>query len=68
MLKAGTKRANAGHGQAVDGDWIGVLRDGKVIVWECGHLHRNRDHYSRMHGKAACSCANDELRRRETQQ
>jgi hypothetical protein len=21
----------------------GVLRDGKTIVWECGHLHRNRD-------------------------
>jgi hypothetical protein len=66
MLKAGTKRVNAGHGQNVDGDWMGVLRDGSEIVWECGHRHGNRDHYSRMHGPAARTCAVDELKRRNT--
>lgn len=25
------------------GAWTGVVRDGKTIVGECGHLHRNRD-------------------------
>lgn len=67
MLKAGTKRANAGHGEGVDGDWVGVLRDGKAVVWECDHRHCNRDHYSRSHGKAAIACALDELRRRQSE-
>lgn len=66
MLKAGTRRLNAGHGQDVDGDWCGVLRDGKNIVWECEHRHGNRDHYSRLHGKAARACAEEELRRRQS--
>lgn len=64
MLKAGTKRANAGHGQQVDGDWIGVLRDGERVVWECCHRHSNRDHYTRRGGPSARQCATQELNRR----
>lgn len=69
MLTAGTKRANAGHGQQVDGDWIAVLRVGKTIVWECGHRHANRDHYRKGQPSAkACACAELSKRQSSNQQ
>lgn len=60
-MKAGTRRLNAGHGQQVDGNWEGVIRDKNKVIWSCGHQHGNRDHYSRLHGKPARQCAEDHL-------
>jgi len=34
-VKAGTRKAGSLY--------VGVIRDGGHIVWECSHLHRNRD-------------------------
>lgn len=26
------------------GNWKGAIRDGTELVWQCPHIHRNRDH------------------------
>lgn len=51
-LTPGTRRA--------DNDmYVGVLRVGRQVVAECGHLHRNRDISSRTNGPAARDCMKD---------
>lgn len=58
MTAASTIRPSyrkAGHA-----GWRGALRDASGrIVWECEHVHRNRDQ-----GSSACQCAGAEWTRR----
>lgn len=37
--------------------WTGVLREGRKVVWSCGHVHTNRDQQSRTNGRPAHECA-----------
>lgn len=57
QLKPGTRL----HPESNVGHWEGVLRDGKRVVWTCGHLHTCRDQDSRRLGKAARRCAEEAL-------
>jgi hypothetical protein len=41
--------------------YTGVLRRGRTIVAECGHLHRNRTDSSATEGRSALDCATDLL-------
>ncbi|HXF73960.1 MAG TPA: hypothetical protein VNO79_15290 [Actinomycetota bacterium] len=47
--------------------WAGVLRDERgLIVWECPHVHRNRDWPDNFLGTGCARiCAEEEARRRE---
>lgn len=53
-----------------DNVWEGVLRDRKtnLVIWECGHRHKNRDNPVMQNGHkvqdSALTCAFQELRRR----
>ena len=55
-LRASTKRLDA-----LRSDYIGVLREGRVIVWECQHQHTERD----IGPRSAYVCAAAERNRRE---
>lgn len=64
-----TPTAPAGAGEAAapsmrastrrDGDrqYVGVLRVGRRVVAECGHVHTNRDETSKTGGRSARDCA-----------
>ena len=39
-----------------DGQWTGVLRDGRKVVLTCGHEHQNRDTSSQTNGQSARDC------------
>lgn len=39
------------------GGWIGAIRIGRAIVWECGEMHQNRDKNGYFAGESAHSCA-----------
>lgn len=59
-LRASTERT----GDRGDGGWYeGVLRDGKAIVWRCGHSHKTRDCWYPTRPSAK-DCAQAELRGR----
>jgi hypothetical protein len=45
----------------VPGSWTGVVRDGKKIVVECGHLHPNRDSAS-TYKTAAMQCMQQQVK------
>lgn len=49
MCKIGTRR--------VGDRWMGVIRVGGKIVWECGHSHKNRDQSTVSSGQSASDCA-----------
>lgn len=49
MCRIGTRR--------VGDRWMGVIRVGGKIVWECGHSHKNRDQSTVSSGQAAKACA-----------
>lgn len=34
------------------GSWEAVIKDGKRVVWACGHAHHNRDHSTNAHVSA----------------
>lgn len=38
--------------------WTGVIRDGRKVVWSCGHQHPNRDQQSMTNGRPAYECSN----------
>jgi hypothetical protein len=46
------------------GLYQGVILDGKTVVWQCEHLHRNRDMSPGIR-QSARDCALAEGRRRE---
>lgn len=41
--------------------WRGVVRIERRVVWECPHVHRNRDTSSLTNGQAATTCARGAL-------
>lgn len=47
-LRAGTRREGDKH--------VGVLRQGKTVVLECGHTHQNRDQTYPSSGVSARDC------------
>lgn len=36
--------------------WVGVIRDGNKVIWECPHLHCNRSHTT-YSNRAARDCS-----------
>lgn len=47
-LTIGTARAGSGY--------TGALRDGRTVIFRCGHTHRNRDQSSGTNGMSAYDC------------
>ncbi|MBV6487618.1 MAG: hypothetical protein GHHEDOFH_01565 [Pseudorhodoplanes sp.] len=46
--------------QGSPSNWQGVVRDGKRVVWCCGHCHSNRDN-STLYNYSARDCAKGAL-------
>lgn len=57
MIAIGTRRVDGGR-DGRDYRYVGVLRDGRAIVAECGHDHANRD----AAGDSATDCIRMVLR------
>lgn len=38
--------------------WSGVIREGRKVVWSCGHAHANRDQRTNASGMPARECVN----------
>jgi hypothetical protein len=39
------------------GGYMGVIKEGKRVVWECGHWHHNRNQSTYTNGESATACA-----------
>lgn len=57
MITIGTRRVSGGR-DGRDYRYVGVLRDGRAVVAECGHEHANRD----PGGDSAADCMRMVLR------
>lgn len=53
-VRVGTRRDGDDH--------VGVIRDGRTVVVECGHAHTNRDMTTGANGRSARDCADRILR------
>lgn len=51
----------SGHTGSYHGNWKGVIRDGRKVIWTCAHSHANRDISSLSAGVSARSCASSVL-------
>jgi hypothetical protein len=49
--------------KGVPGAWKGTIREGGQVVWECPHVHRNRDHGRQV---SALQCAHRYLHNPES--
>lgn len=52
-------RLTIGTSRADTGAYVGVLRRGRAIVLECGHVHHNRDTSTRSGGTSASDCVRE---------
>jgi hypothetical protein len=60
-IRIGTRRDEGGRDDR-DYTYVGVLRQGRRVIAECGHQHKNRDHSSRFGGTSALDCITDIVR------